>query len=126
ERTDLFSLGTVFYEMLTAQHPFTGGSYEVVVDKIMRTPPRPAAELNPAVSPQLSGVIARMLARDPAQRFASCAEVVAALAAARGGTGEQFTQATTMAAQPPADPRGWRDRRLYLAAAVLAVVAASI
>jgi tetratricopeptide (TPR) repeat protein/TolB-like protein len=125
ERTDLFSLGTVFYEMLTAQHPFTGGSYEVVVDKIMKTPPRPASELNPAVSPQLSGVVAKMLARDPDQRFASCADVAAALQSARRGTGERFTQAATAAIPAPSRPPRPLNQ-LYVMAGVLALVAAAI
>jgi len=126
ERTDLFSLGAVFYEMLTMQHPFPGGSYEAVVDRIMNTPPRAVSELNPAVSAQLSGVIARMLARDPAQRFASCAEVADALASAKGDTGERMTQAATLpvAGGPPS--RRKLERRLYAVAAVLAVVAALI
>ena len=126
ERTDLFSLGTVFYEMLAAQHPFMGASYEVVVDKIMHTPPRPVNELNAAVSPQLSGVISKMLARDPAQRFASCAEVAEALQSVRRGTGERFTQASTVAVpvRPPA--RGKLGLRLLVGAAALAAVAALI
>jgi serine/threonine-protein kinase len=80
ERTDLFSLGAVFYEMLTARHPFAGGGYATVLDHIMNSPPEPASRVNPAVPESLSGVLERMLARDPGQRYPSCEEVAEALA----------------------------------------------
>jgi tetratricopeptide (TPR) repeat protein/predicted Ser/Thr protein kinase len=83
ERTDLFSLGAVFYEMLTARHPFAGGGYATVLDHIMNTPAEPASSANPDVPEPLSRVIERMLARDPAQRYASCEDVAVALHAAR-------------------------------------------
>src|SRR5262249_1723219 len=83
ERTDIFSLGAVFYEMLTARHPFAGGGFETVLDHIMNRVPEPASRLNPAVPASLSTVIERMLERDPTHRYASCEEVAAALAGAR-------------------------------------------
>jgi eukaryotic-like serine/threonine-protein kinase len=86
ERTDLFSLGAVFYEMLTARHPFAGAAYESVIDAIMNRVPPPVTRWNPAVPDQLSSVVARMLERDPGKRFASCEDVAAALASARTAT----------------------------------------
>jgi tetratricopeptide (TPR) repeat protein len=82
-RTDIFSLGAVFYEMLTARHPFEGGGFQTVIEHIMNRTPEPASRLNPAVPLSLSTVIERMLARDAASRYASCEEVAAALAEAR-------------------------------------------
>jgi len=126
ERTDIFSLGAVFYEMLTAQRPFTGQSYEQVVERIINTPPRPASELNPVVSERLSDVIARMLARDPARRFASCHEVRAALEAARRGTGDAFTKAATEHIPIPSSVWHAGRRRWVALAVALAVSAAGV
>src|SRR5262245_36749568 len=126
ERTDIFSMGAVFYEMLTAQHPFTGESYEQVLDRIMNTPPRPASELNPVVSERLSSVIARMLARDPAQRFASCKEVRAALEVAKRGAGDVRAQVETEPVATPSPVRRANLGRWLALAASLAVTAAGV
>ncbi len=85
ERTDIFSLGAVFYEMLTARHPFAGDPGSPMLDRIMNSAPVPVHERNPEVPVALSSVVAKMLARDPAQRYASCRDVSAALATARSG-----------------------------------------
>ncbi len=97
ERTDIFSLGAVFYEMLTARHPFAGGGYDSVLDHIMNSVPEPAAHVNPDVPHALSDVVERMLARDPAQRFASCDEVALALTKAQA--------ASLVQVESPADAR---------------------
>jgi tetratricopeptide (TPR) repeat protein/predicted Ser/Thr protein kinase len=75
-RTDIFSLGAVFYELLTARSPFAGPTYEVVLDRVMNTTPEPASDVNRSVGPRLAAVIARMMAKDPAQRYASCGDVM--------------------------------------------------
>jgi serine/threonine-protein kinase len=128
ERTDLFSLGVVFYEMLTGVHPFAGDSQERVIDLIMNTPARPASEMNPAVSPELSRVVERMLERDPAQRFASCADARAALLAAKRASGVALTAAETLPIAPPgagARAAGARARRRWLWVAAGAALAFS-
>jgi serine/threonine-protein kinase len=131
ERTDLFSLGAVFYEMLTAQHPFAADSYEHVLERIMNTTPKPASEWNPAVTPELAGVVERMLARDPAQRFASCRRYPTRSRRPRATAGERMTQAATMrcARGPPSrrSSSGAHDRvaRARGRAAACARVAAS-
>ncbi len=50
-RTDIFSLGTVFYELLTARNPFSGPTYDVVLERVMNTTPDPASDVNPSVGP---------------------------------------------------------------------------
>ena len=126
ERTDLFALGAVFYEMLTARHPFRGGTYEQILDRIMNTSPPPASELNPAVTPELSAIVSRMLERDPAQRFASCADARAALLVARRASGAAITSDETLPALPVATARRLARRgraRWVLAAAAVAIAA---
>jgi serine/threonine-protein kinase len=77
--TDVYALGVLLYEMLAGRPPFTGrGLLHVAMQHLHATPP-PLAELNPAVPPGLAALVARALAKDPAQRFADGAELMRAL-----------------------------------------------
>jgi serine/threonine-protein kinase len=78
-RSDLYSLGITLYIMTTGQRPIRGTSdYELMNAQLM-TVPAPAAEIAPWVPAWLSAVIGRSLVKDPAQRFQSAAEFLAAL-----------------------------------------------
>ncbi|HEX8819711.1 MAG TPA: protein kinase, partial [Archangium sp.] len=80
-RTDLYSAGVLGHLLLTGQNPFSGRSTaEVLVAHLQRTP-RPAHELAPGVPPALSRVLLRAMARHPEDRYASAAELKAALLA---------------------------------------------
>jgi serine/threonine protein kinase len=69
-RSDLFSLGAVLYEMLTRRASFEGDSPEQISENILRAkPPRPS-EVNPHVPGALDGMVLRMLAGHPEDRFA--------------------------------------------------------
>jgi serine/threonine-protein kinase len=110
-RTDLYSLGVVFYELLTSQHPFAAESQQRTLERMMHDTPRTASQSNPAVSPALAGVLDRMLARDPAQRFAACADVRTALLAARESSGAALKAAAKL---PIARRPGTSARRLWV------------
>jgi len=101
-RTDIFSLGTVFYEMLTARNPFAGPSYDVVLERVMTSEPEPASQVNPSVGPGLSAVIARMMEKDPAKRYPTCSDLSRHLSAVqRPGVGARAL-AIENAAETPA------------------------
>jgi tetratricopeptide (TPR) repeat protein len=70
-RTDLFSLGTVIYEMATGKTPFAGKSTAEVFVQLLRETPPAVSTVNPAMPRRLDPIVAKLLAKDPAQRYAS-------------------------------------------------------
>ena len=78
-RSDLFSVGVMFYELLCGQRPFTGANITAILKKITTEDPPPLHEINPQIHPKLEAVISRLLAKDPKDRFQSGAEVVSVL-----------------------------------------------
>jgi serine/threonine protein kinase/tetratricopeptide (TPR) repeat protein len=78
-RTDLFSLGTVIYEMATGKTPFAGGSTAEVFAALLRENPLPVSTVNPAMPKRLDPIVARLLAKDPARRYASAEHLQEAL-----------------------------------------------
>ena len=81
-RADIYSLGATLYALLTGGSIFHGRPHTTLMQKLMAlaTEPIPSVrERRPDVTESLGAIIHRMLARDPKQRFASMAEVIAAL-----------------------------------------------
>ena len=74
-RSDIYSLGCVFYEMLTAHAPFEGDSPVAIAYKHVRETPRLPSELNPDVPPELDAVVMKMLAKNPENRYQNAAEL---------------------------------------------------
>jgi eukaryotic-like serine/threonine-protein kinase len=75
ERSDIYSMGAMLYEMLTGQPPFTGANPLAVMNERLLHDPAPARELNPAISPQIEEVLRRALERDPRHRYATASEM---------------------------------------------------
>ena len=72
-RSDLFSLGTILYEMSVGQPPFTGNSALAILKQITETKPKPIRELNPAIPVWLAETIEQLLEKKPEKRFQSAA-----------------------------------------------------
>ncbi len=78
-RTDLFSLGSVLYEMATGRRPFVGRTAADVRSTIVSQTPAPTCTLNTAVPPELDRIIGKALEKDPGLRYQTASEIRADL-----------------------------------------------
>src|SRR5947207_12773014 len=84
-RTDIFSAGVILYQFLTGQKPFTGEGAWTVAKKIIQEDPPMPSSINMALSPEFDRVVAKALAKNPDQRFATAREFSQALKRAAEG-----------------------------------------
>src|SRR5439155_13762648 len=74
-RSDLFSLGSVLYAMCAGRSPFRASGTMAILKRVCEDTPRPIREVNPDIPDWLEAIVAKLHAKDPAQRFQSAAEV---------------------------------------------------
>jgi len=88
ERSDIYSLGVILYEMLTCATPFSSDSDPLSRTDILRAhierAPRPPSQVNPEIAPKLEAVILKALEKSPDERFRSASEFLRAVQIARG------------------------------------------
>src|SRR4051794_6946898 len=115
--SDLYSIGVIVYELLAGRVPFSGDSaVSIALKHVSDEPPR-LRDLRPDVNPRLEQAVGRALVKDPAQRYASADEFIAALEQARaaisgGDNGLPDGTSTWMPAPlPPEDEEDVRGRR---------------
>jgi tRNA A-37 threonylcarbamoyl transferase component Bud32 len=79
ERTDVFALGAIVYEMLSGRPAFSGASIPEVVFKVVYEQPAPLAQQMPALSPAIVGAVTQAMAKPSAERFPTVASFVEAV-----------------------------------------------
>ena len=78
-RSDIFSFGSVLYEMVTGRRPFAGESPLSVLAKILNEDPAPPSQVAASVPPDVERAILRCLRKDPARRYQTMADLKVAL-----------------------------------------------
>jgi Tol biopolymer transport system component len=130
-RSDLFSFGTVLYEMATGRQAFTGNTSGVITEAILNRSPAPPTRVNPDLPGEFEIILAKTLEKDRELRCQTAAELRADLKrlkrqseSSRSGTGSGFSSA---AVQPspatPVPPAIRPSKRLWTIAAVAAAAA---
>jgi len=125
-RSDLFSLAAVLYELLTGEKTFPGETVSTILYRIVHEEPIPIRRLNPSLSSPLDACLRRALAKDPAERQTSAAELAKELqATAKGRPSDAATTRIIPPRRPPAQ-RGKRSAWIWGTAAVAGMALAAV
>ncbi len=120
-RSDIYSIGSVLYEMLTGNPPHVGSSAQQIIMRIVTDTPRPVREVRKSVPPNVDAAVARSLEKLPADRF----ESAKAFAEALGNPA--YTTANTAGRPAGAWGNGTQSfKRLFIGASALAAAAIAI
>ncbi|WP_443718698.1 protein kinase domain-containing protein, partial [Ruminococcus bicirculans (ex Wegman et al. 2014)] len=76
ERSDIYSVGVMLYEMLTGRKPFDGENPVAIALKHMQEDPVPPREIMPSIPEALEEIVMHAMERDPARRYQSAAEMI--------------------------------------------------
>jgi serine/threonine protein kinase/Tol biopolymer transport system component len=117
-RSDVFSFGSVLYEMATGQRAFAGGSKLSSLSAVLYKDPQPASQAVADVPPELDRIISRCLKKDPERRWQTMADVKVALEELREEM--DFSNFALASPAPGPRPRNTSHVRLWIGAGLLA------
>jgi eukaryotic-like serine/threonine-protein kinase len=128
-RSDVFSLGVVFYQMLTGERPFHGASAADMISSILRDTPPPVTDRRADLPPHLARILRRCLEKDPRDRYQTSRDVHNELRDLRNETSSPSTAPSPRSAPPVAAhaeektaPRPPAPRNRTVLAAAIALV----
>ena len=134
-RTDIFSLGTILYELVTGNKPFPGESLTTIIYKIMNETPPPVTNCKKGLPEGIDRIVSRAIAKNPEARYQRCADLardLRRLTEARPLAERAFQAPEPEPAYPPGTDAqaGTRPKRrralLFVVAGMMAVVAAAV
>ncbi len=114
-RSDIFSLGVVFYEVLAGRHPFHDATLAAITHRILSEPTPSMVRFNPAVPEDLERILDRMLDKDPDSRYASSVDLLADL--------RRYLRDHSYPSFPQSDATPVRKKRYGLGAAAVLIAA---
>jgi serine/threonine-protein kinase len=110
QRSDIWSVGVLLFELMTKRHPFDGTLVAEVCSKVLTHAPPPLSALKPKIDPQLESVVLRCLEKDPDQRFPTVTALSRALhpfgSQARAPSGLEFAPTQPIDLHPGAESSG--------------------
>jgi WD40 repeat protein len=116
ERADVYALGAILYHLLAGSKPYDKGSSDQVLAQVVQGPPIPLSQLQAGIPTDLLAIVAKAMARDPAERYATARELAEDL--------RRFQTGQIVAAHVySVGERFWRFIRRYRAAVAVSVVA---
>ena len=112
-RSDIFSLGVIFYELLTGKRPFKGESSAELISAILRDTPREITQIRVDLPNHLGRIIRRCLEKDPGRRFQSARDLTLELDELAKGDQKEEKAAPSMAVLPFADMSPEKDQDYF-------------
>ena len=113
-RSDLWSFGVVFYEMLTGRLPFIADYEQALIYQILNEQPDSIKSILPDIEPDLERIVLKLLEKDPARRYQNAGEVIADL---KMQINESSSESTPTKA-PPSVHQSWYSHKHIIAASV--------
>jgi Tol biopolymer transport system component/tRNA A-37 threonylcarbamoyl transferase component Bud32 len=121
-RTDIFSFGTVLYEMLSGRRAFRGDSVIETLNAILKEEPAELANTNPNIAPALERVVWHCLEKSPERRFQSASDVAFALESLSGVTSHPSQQTLAGLSALPSARIFTRERLMWLGVCVVLLI----